>query len=113
MPTENAEFVLFRDFPEPVFVMDPRGTILDRNNAFVCQLLNGVPESPNLNAYELLASGNPESSLSERLRSLAGEVLRTGTHGELEGGLHGRRSSICLYPAPTSSRWMAAKSPPA
>ncbi len=104
MPTENAEFVLFRDFPEPVFVMDPRGTILDRNNAFVCQLLNGVPESPNLNAYELLASGNPENALSERLRSLAGEVLRTGTHRALEGGLHGRRSSICLYPAPPDER---------
>ena len=100
MPTENAQFVLFRDFPEPVFVMDPRGTILDRNNAFDRRLLNGVQASPNLNAYELLASADPESALSERLRCLAGEVLRTGTHRALEGRFHCCRSSICLYPAP-------------
>jgi PAS domain-containing protein len=54
MSAEHPDFGFFRDFPEPVFVIGPEGTILDANEVFASRFFTTTAEIRGHNVYALL-----------------------------------------------------------
>lgn len=93
MPVDNPEFGLFREFPEPVCLIDPEGTILDANKAFKSRLPETGAEIPGCNIYELLSATlqSPESAAMRK--AMVQKALRTGGHLSFDNekdGIHWR-----------------------
>jgi PAS domain S-box-containing protein len=80
MSVENPDFGFFRDFPEPVFVIDPEGTILDANEVFASRFFRTTAEIRGHNVYALLSAIHHAPEIAESRKANADEVLRTGRH---------------------------------
>jgi PAS domain S-box-containing protein len=94
----HSDFSFFRDFPEPVFIMEPDGTILDANPEFAARFFIASNDVRGLNYYELLivARLNPEAAA--RRKAQVDEVLRTGKHLFFEDESDGRFFRHSIYP---------------
>jgi two-component system cell cycle sensor histidine kinase/response regulator CckA len=86
----------FDSFPEPVFIMDPEGTILDANDAFAARFQKLPQECLGANVYRFL---EPESA-SERMK-MASEVLRTAKQLSWEDERNSRIIRNTIYPTLT------------
>ncbi|NTU53860.1 MAG: PAS domain S-box protein [Chlorobiaceae bacterium] len=76
----SSDFGLFRDFPEPVFIMDTQGTILDANEIFALRFFRSAIEIRGTNVYDLLSTVQKQPAVSAYRKAKAEEVLRTGRH---------------------------------
>ncbi len=99
MSFDNAEFGLFKDFPDAVFVMDPAGTILDANRAFAAQFFSNIQEIRGSNIYELLASIQLQPDITANRHERVKEVLRTGKHLIFEDEQDGKIWRHSVYPS--------------
>ena len=98
MPIENPDFGLFWHFPEPAFVMDPEGTILDSNEAFASRFSVTTTEIKGRNVYELLASRHQSPEVAACRQEMAREVLRTGRHIFFDDEKDGRHWRHFVHP---------------
>lgn len=98
MSFDCSDFGLFRDFPEPVFVMDPEGTILDANEVLASRFFCKPDEIRGRNVYDLcsLLFGQPE--IVAYRKSKTEEVLRTGRHLFFDDQKDGRYWRHFIHP---------------
>ncbi|HWQ26430.1 MAG TPA: PAS domain S-box protein [Chlorobaculum sp.] len=102
MSFEYSDFGLFKDFPEPVFVMDPEGTILDSNEVFASRFLSSIQEIRGLNVYELMSTVQHQPEVAAGRRIKADEVLRTGKHLFFEDEKDRKKWRNSIYPIRSS-----------
>jgi PAS domain S-box-containing protein len=98
MSFENNDFGLFKDFPEPVFIIDPSGTILDANAAFASRFFSKVSEIRGLNLFDLIVRVYHDEELSSTRKERIGTVLSTGKHLVFEDESNGRTLRSTVYP---------------
>ena len=101
MSTENPDFGLFRYFPEPAFVMDPEGAILDSNEAFASRFSATTPEIRGRNVYELLEFIHYAPGIAASRKAMAHEVLRTGRHIFFDDEKDGKHWRHFVHPVRT------------
>jgi two-component system, cell cycle sensor histidine kinase and response regulator CckA len=101
MSFENTDFGLFRYFPEPAFVMDPEGTLLDCNEVFAARFPASGPDIRGCNVYELLASVHRAPEVAASRKAKADEVLRTGRHIFFDDEKDGRHWRHFVHPVAT------------
>jgi PAS domain S-box-containing protein len=95
---DNRYRILFETLPEPVFFMDPAGTILDANPAFVAKYTKYHPECIGTNIYEMMASHPLMQQLLPRRKAMAETVLRTGKGVSFEDDQQGNIWRHSIYP---------------
>jgi PAS domain S-box-containing protein len=98
MSFENSDFGLFKDFPEPVFVMDPDGTILDANRYFMSRFDHLNVEIIGNNVFALLLTANYPPEIAANRKARAEEVLRIGKYVTFDDVLKGRVLRNSVYP---------------
>jgi PAS domain S-box-containing protein len=101
MSTENPDFGLFRYFPEPAFVMDPEGAILDSNEAFASRFSVKTTDIRGRNVYELLSTDHLAPEIAASSKAKADEVLRTGRHIFFDDEKDGRHWRHFVHPVQT------------
>lgn len=80
MSLENNDFTLFTDFPHPVFMITPEGTILEANRFFVNRFLLTLDEIRGKNVFELISTAFHSPQLAASRRAMADAVVSTGQH---------------------------------
>jgi PAS domain S-box-containing protein len=80
MPFYDPDYDLFKDFPEPVFVMAPDGTILAANHFFSSKFESLHKNIHGCNVFELLVQINAPPEIITNCKNKTGEVLRIGRH---------------------------------
>ena len=98
MSIENPDARLFTDFPEPVFVIDSKGTILDANSAFAVQFFIQPEESRGGNIYEQISSAFHQPDMAENLRKHVDEILLNGKPRIFEHEHNGTCWRHSVYP---------------
>jgi two-component system cell cycle sensor histidine kinase/response regulator CckA len=98
MPPEALDFDLFKDFPEPVFVMTPDGTILAANRFFSSRFESLHEQLAGCNVFELLAEIKAPDEVIANRRDKTGEVLRTGKHVAFDDPMDGDIWRSSIYP---------------
>lgn len=101
MSFENPEFGLFRDFPEPAFLIDPEGTILDSNEAFASRFSRTCPDIRGTNVYELLASVHHAQEITASRNAMLRGMLRTERHLFFDDEKDGRIWRHVIHPVRT------------
>lgn len=102
MSFENNDFGLFKDFPEPVFIIDPSGTILDANAVFASWFFSKVSEIQGLNVFDLLERVYHDQELSTARKEKVSIVLSTGMPLVFEDESNGRTLRSSVYPVRSS-----------
>ena len=99
---ENTVSRLFGSFSEPVYVIDPGGTILDANEKVAERFGKELAQCIGANVYDLIDSCwiYPEGSGSRR-KAQIDEVLRTGKPYSFEDELNARTFKYDIYPVHT------------
>jgi two-component system cell cycle sensor histidine kinase/response regulator CckA len=100
---ERSELGVFRDFPEPVFIIEPSGDILDANSVFAAQFFSSISEIIGLNFFDLLVSvlHDPKRLANSRARIEA--VLSTGRYLEFYEDSNGALLRNSIYPVNSPS----------
>lgn len=97
--TFNApDFDLFKDFPEPVFVMAPDGQILAANQFFSARFKALHEHITGCNVFELLAEINAPPEVIANRKDKTGEVLRLGKHITFDDPIDGNFWRSSIYP---------------
>lgn len=104
MSSQGTDFDLFRDFPEPVFVMSREGTILAFNRLFASRFSHPQSSILGRNAFELLAETNATPEIIVNRKRQTNEVLRRGTHITFEDQIDDSYWRTSIYPVFSSDR---------
>lgn len=80
MSFDVKEFSLFRDFPEPVFIMSPDGTILEANQVFVNKFFCTLDNIRGKNVFELLSETLHIPEIAASRKAWVDKVMSTGEH---------------------------------
>ena len=91
---KRSDHAWFDSFPEPVFIIDPEGMILDANEAFAARFKKRLKECIRTNVYQLL----PPAIASER-KKMAEVALRTARHVSWEDERNNRILRNTIYPS--------------
>jgi PAS domain S-box-containing protein len=102
MSFENNDFGFFKEFPEPVFIIDPSGTILEANAAFASRFFSKVSEIMGLNLFDLIVRVYHDQELSASRKEKISIVLSTGKHLVFEDESNGRTLRSSVYPVKSS-----------
>jgi PAS domain S-box-containing protein len=78
MSFENNEFTLFLDFPHPVFLITPDGTILEANHFYANRFNSTIDEIRGKNAFEQIIDGFHDPKLAAGRKAKADNVVATG-----------------------------------
>ncbi|NTU53977.1 MAG: response regulator [Chlorobiaceae bacterium] len=98
MPFNALDFNLFKDFPEPVFVMAPDGTILAANCFFTSRFNRLHEHILGCNVFELLAEINAPPEVIANRRNKSEEVLRIGRYVAFDDPMDGKFWRSSIYP---------------
>ncbi|HWQ26324.1 MAG TPA: PAS domain S-box protein [Chlorobaculum sp.] len=99
MSSVNSGFTFFKSYPEPAFVIDPDGTILDANAKFEERFTKQhVNECRGRNIFEDLSTHLNIPEIATKRKTKADEVLRTGRHISFEDEQNGRLFRSTIYP---------------
>ena len=94
---DQQEFALFRAHPEPAFIIDPQGTIIDANEAFAIRFFSGFMELRGRNVYDLLRLiGRPD--LAAQRMQKTDEVLSSGRPLIFDDEMDGKTWRSSVYP---------------
>lgn len=98
MLLNEVHFDLFKDFPEPVFVMAPDGTVLAANSFFTARFESLHEQIIGHNVFDLLVEINeaPEVIANRKEKTL--EVLRIGKHVSIDDQMDGEIWRSSIYP---------------
>jgi PAS domain S-box-containing protein len=102
MPFDDTFSTLFDSFPDPVFLMDPEGTILDANARFAARFFKDPQECIGVNVYDQLATVLNLPGIAANRREKAREVMRTGKHLTFEDEHSGTVLRHSVYPIRSS-----------
>jgi len=108
MTCKDSDFYLFRDFPEPVFIMKPDGTILDANRFFSSRFKSHHEHITGCNVFDLLIEINAPQEVIAQRREKTGEVLRTGRYVTFDDPMDGDIWRSSIYPVFSSDRKIRA-----
>jgi PAS domain S-box-containing protein len=78
MSLENNEFTLFLDFPHPVFLMTPDGTILEANHFYANRFNCTIDEIRGKNIFEQIVEGFHDPEIAARRKARTDTVVATG-----------------------------------
>ena len=92
------DFDLFKDFPEPVFVMAPDGTILAANRFFSARFESLHEKIIGRNAFDLLVEINAPPEIIANRRAKTGEVFRFGKPVAIDDPMDGDIWRSSIYP---------------
>lgn len=98
MPVNALDFDLFKDFPEPVFVMAPEGTILAANRFFSARFESLHEQIIGRNAFDLLAEINVAPEVIAKRKAKTGEVVRIGKPVTIDDPMDGQMWRSSIYP---------------
>jgi len=99
MPSVNSGFTFFKSYPEPAFVIDPDGTILDANAKFEERFTKQhVDECRGRNIFKDLSTHLNIPDIATRRKTKADEVMLTGKHVSFEDEQNGRLLRSTIYP---------------
>jgi PAS domain S-box-containing protein len=98
MPFHAPDFDLFKDFPEPVFVMDPNGSILATNKFFSARFENLHKHIIGHNVFDLLAEINTPPEIIANRKNQTTEVIRIGQHVVFDDLMDGEYWKNSIYP---------------
>lgn len=104
MSSQGSDFDLFSDFPEPVFVMSRKGTILAFNRLFASRFSHSQSSILGRNAFELLAETNATPEIIANRKRQTNEVLRRCTHVTFEDQIDENYWRTSIYPVFSSER---------
>lgn len=93
MSSAHSDFGLFRDFPEPVFLMDTQGTILDANEVFAARFFRTSDEIRGLNVFDLLCTVQNRPETAAYRKAKVDEAVSMGRHiffDDEKDGVHWR-----------------------
>ena len=97
-PQNNKVFALFDSFPEPVFIIDPEGRILESNATFAARFSKSPEECLGLNIYDMLAFDLLMPDRAAYRRKKAEEVLCTGKRLSFDDEQDGKVYRSTVYP---------------
>ena len=80
MSFENNDFSLFANFPHPVFLISPDGTILETNHYLVENYFREIKEIRGRNIFELISNELHAPESSDRRKAVVDTVVSTGQH---------------------------------
>jgi hypothetical protein len=89
MSFKDSDFNLFRDFPEPVFIMKPDGTILAANLFFSSRFEGLHEQITGCNVFDLLTEIDAPPEVIANRRDKTDEVLRTGRYVTFDDPMDG------------------------
>jgi PAS domain S-box-containing protein len=98
MTVESNDFALFKDYPEPAFVLDPQGVILDANSAFAHRFLVDDIDVRGLSVFDLMARRFSDPELSANRKEKMAAVISSGRHLIFDDESEGRILRHSLYP---------------
>jgi PAS domain S-box-containing protein len=103
MSFQYNDFALFANFPNPVFLLSPDGTVLEANRFFVEKYFSHLGDIRGKNIYELTSEALHSPEFSAKRKANVDSVVASGKHlifddDFAEGGVF--RSSI--YPVTSS-----------
>ena len=98
MPFDPLEFDLFKDFPEPVFVMAPDGTILAANRYFASRFESLHEHITGCNIFDLLTEINAPPEVIANRKAKTQEVLRIGKYVAIDDPMDGDIWRSSIYP---------------
>jgi two-component system, cell cycle sensor histidine kinase and response regulator CckA len=98
MPFKYLDFYLFKDFPEPVFVMAQDGAILAANHVFSSRFESISENIIGRNVFELLAEINVLPEVIANRKNKIEEVLRTGKPLAIDDPMDGQIWRSSIYP---------------
>lgn len=103
MQDKTLDFDLFKDFPDPVFVMAPDGTILATNQPFLSRFDYLHDSLIGINVFDLLAEHQAPARIIANRKEKVAEVLRTGKHLSFDEPMRGEFWRSSMYPVFASS----------
>lgn len=80
MSFENHSFALFANFPHPVFLLAPDGTILETNHFFVEIFFSQIGEIRGKNIYDLTATVLNAHEFAAKRKANVDSVFSSGKH---------------------------------
>jgi two-component system cell cycle sensor histidine kinase/response regulator CckA len=102
----NNVFALFDSFPEPVFIMDREGIILETNVTFAARFSKSPEECIGLNVYDMLAFDLLMPHIAVFSRKKAEEVLSTGKRLSFDDEQDGLLYRSTVYPVRSSEGYI-------
>ena len=96
--SESTVFSLFDSFPEPVFIIDPEGIILEANISFAARFSKRPEECAGTNVYDILSCDLLMPEIAEHRRKKAEEVLHTGKRLFFDDEHDGKTYRSTIYP---------------
>ncbi|NTW53921.1 MAG: response regulator [Chlorobaculum sp.] len=99
MPNSALDFDLFKDFPEPVFVMAPDGKILAANRFFSARFESLHQHIIGHNIFDLLVEINAPQEVIDNRKAKTLEVLRIGKHVAVDDQMDDNIWRSSIYPA--------------
>lgn len=97
--TPDCEFFsMFESFDDPVFAIDPEGTIIYANNGYASRLSKHPKECLGTNVYEQLSSFFSIPEIAEQKKKIFDEALRTRKHLTFDDERDGKIQRHNLYP---------------
>lgn len=98
MSLNEVHFDLIKDFPEPVFVMAPNGTILAANRYFSARFESLHEHIIGRNVFDLLVEINAAPEMIANRKAKTQEVLRTSKHIAIDDPMDGDIWRSSIYP---------------
>jgi PAS domain S-box-containing protein len=98
MPSDISGFTFFKSYPEPAFVMDTAGIILDANAKFAERFAIPIEECCGRNVYDDIVNVLHMLEIAAGRKGKADEVLRTGKHISFEDEQEGKTLRSTIYP---------------
>ncbi len=80
MSFEHNDFALFANFPHPVFLISPDGTILEANKFFIDKYFSQIKEIRGKSIFELISNELQAPESSARRKAVVDTVVATGQH---------------------------------
>ncbi len=101
MPINNDDFILFRDYSEPAFMIDTEGKILDANSCFLNRFLTENEDARGKNVFDLISDVFHEPELSVTRKAMVDKVVSSGQYHICDDESLGRVLRNFIYPIKT------------
>jgi PAS domain S-box-containing protein len=98
MNVKSLDFDLFKDFPEPVFVMDTDGIILAANHFFISRYERLHKQIIGCNVFDLMVEINVLPEVIANRKEKTAEAYRLGKHVVFDDQMDGDFWRSSMYP---------------
>ncbi|MEI8033783.1 MAG: GAF domain-containing protein [Chlorobiaceae bacterium] len=95
---DHQVFTLFESFPEPVFMIDPDGIILQCNMTYAARFCKQPEQCMGANVYDMLTQALVNPDIAARRRNKVEEVLSTGKRLHIDDSQDDQIYRSTIYP---------------